>query len=217
MNFAMSKIHLEIFDTNRLKIFKKLSAFIADGYLAGGTALALQIGHRKSFDFDIFIEKPVSYKLKKRVEKLFRIHDYYVNTAEQISFHVDDAIGITFLTYPYKTLVAPLKTDSIRLAHVHDIVADKAHTIGRRAVWRDYVDFFFFLKWNMVTIEKIIDLAEKKFRSEFVKTQFLEQLVYFNDLQIQKTEYIKESFTPEEIQSFLSQKVEEYLKRVLRP
>ena len=55
MNNYMSEIHLELFDTNRQNVFVQLSEFKTFGYLAGGTALALQINHRKSFDFDIFI------------------------------------------------------------------------------------------------------------------------------------------------------------------
>lgn len=45
----MSKLILEILDTNRLDSFKKLKTFKQYGILGGGTALALQIGHKKSF------------------------------------------------------------------------------------------------------------------------------------------------------------------------
>lgn len=211
----MSKIYLEIFDTNRREIFKKLSFFRQDGYLAGGTALTLQINHRKSFDFDVFIEKPVSHKFKNKIEQIFGKCDYYINTGEQISFTTKENIGMTFVTYYFKTLLPPLKTDSISLASIYDIAADKAYTIGRRAVWRDYVDFFILLRKNIVVIEEIIEGAEKKFGTEFVRTQFLEQLVYFKDLKIQKIDFLKESYTDEQIRSFLSQKVEEYLKKVL--
>lgn len=211
----MSKIHLEIFDTDRYQIFQKLSLFRKDGYLAGGTALALQIKHRKSFDFDVFIENPVSHQLKKRVEQVFGINEYYVNTGEQISFNTKKNIGITFVTYYFKLLFLPVTTKYIHLASIKDIAADKAHTIGRRAVWRDYVDFYFLLKWNLVTLTDIINYAQSKFGYEFVKTQFLEQLVYFKDLNMQKIDFLKESYTDSEIQSFLCQRVEEYLKKVL--
>ena len=50
----MSKIFLEILDPERQKVFTRLTAFCDDGYLAGGTALALQLGHRVSIDFDVF-------------------------------------------------------------------------------------------------------------------------------------------------------------------
>lgn len=211
----MSKIYLEIFDTDRNQVFQKLSHFRQDGYLAGGTALALQINHRKSFDFDVFIENPVSHQLKKKVEQVFGKNEYYVNTGEQISFNTEKYIGITFVTYYYKPLFSPIKTASIELANMLDIAADKAHTIGRRAVWRDYVDFYFLLKWDLITVTDIIKYAQSKFGYEFIKTQFLEQLVYFKDLKMQKIDFLKESYTDTQIRSFLVKKVEEYLKKVL--
>lgn len=57
----MSKIYLEILDKERIKIFQKMGDFKRIGYLAGGTALALQIKHRKSFDFDIFTLKSMRW------------------------------------------------------------------------------------------------------------------------------------------------------------
>jgi hypothetical protein len=47
-------MHYEILDENRIKILPLLKNFKDDFYLAGGTGLALQIGHRDSIDFDFF-------------------------------------------------------------------------------------------------------------------------------------------------------------------
>jgi hypothetical protein len=51
------KLRLDILPEEQLRLFKTLSgqSFIKDFYLAGGTCLALQIGHRRSIDFDFFI------------------------------------------------------------------------------------------------------------------------------------------------------------------
>ena len=53
----MENLHLEILDNKRQLIFHQLLNFKSLGYLAGGTALALQAGHRVSYDFDIFCRK----------------------------------------------------------------------------------------------------------------------------------------------------------------
>lgn len=55
----MSKIHLEIFDKKRQEIFYKLDNLKKIGYLAGATALALQIKHRYHLDFDILIKMKI--------------------------------------------------------------------------------------------------------------------------------------------------------------
>jgi hypothetical protein len=101
------------------------------------------------------------------------------------------------------------------LATVQDIAADKAHTIGRRAIWRDYVDIYFLLKKNILKLHQIISLAEKKFGGEFNQALFLDQLVYFDDLEVVPITFIKERPDPSEIKSFLSKEVSAYLQKVL--
>lgn len=211
----MSKIYPEIFDKKRQEIFYKLDSFKRIGYLAGGTALALQVKHRQSVDFDIFISKPVTNSLRLKVKKVFGLVDYYLNTSDQISFKTSENIHITFVWYYFKTIRPLVKTGSINLASIEDIAADKAHTIGRRAVWRDYVDFYFLLKERYITIEKVIELAEKKFAGEFASALFLEKLGYFDDLEVVPINFLKDKPTATEIKSFLQNEVNKYLKTVL--
>lgn len=212
----MSKIFLEILDIERQKVFKNLGPFKEIGYLAGGTALALQIKHRLSFDLDIFIFKAIDNKLKQKVESVFDQNKYYVDTTDQISFTTKENISITFVWYYPQPLLPLIQTPSISLASTSDIAADKAHTLGRRAIWRDYVDIYFFLKLNLLTLEQIISLAEKKFGNEFNQALFLQQLVYFKDLKTSPITFLHSSPTTFQIQTFLSKKVEAYLKKVLK-
>lgn len=212
----MSKIYLELLDEGRKNVFYQLSNFANIGYLAGGTALFLQINHRESFDFDVFISRPITHFFRKKIEEIFGKQTYYVQTGDQISFHTQNEIGITFVRYYYKSIFPLVESPSIMLASPKDIAADKAYTIGRRATWRDYVDLYFLLKLGYVDIEEIITLAVRKFSGEFVKTQFLEQLVYFKDLSISPITYIKEAPTSAEIQSFLGKATKEYLAEVLK-
>lgn len=66
-----------------------------------------------------------------------------------------------------------------------------------------------------MTLGQIIKLAKKKFKGEFVETQFLEQLPYFADLQKTPIEFIEEKYTDDEIKSFLEKEVEAYIKKIL--
>ncbi len=212
----MSKIHLEIFDKERQEVFELLSNFNPSGYLAGGTALSLQINHRKSFDFDIFVYKQISTKLRLEVKRLFGNNNYYVNSEDQMSFALSNGINITFLWYYYQPLFSFIQTNSIPLLSVRDIAADKAHTIGRRAVWRDYVDFFFLFKKDIVTIETVISDAKKKFDGEFNEALFLQQLSYFKDIRESPIEFIGKSYTKQTIQSFLENYVKDYINRIVK-
>lgn len=207
----MSKIFLEIFDKKREEVFRNLSAFKNFGYLAGGTALALQIKHRKSVDFDIFVRKAISNYLRLKSKRLFDALHFYVNTSDQLSFHTKDEIGVTFVWYYYKPLYPLVKTSSLSLASVRDIVADKAFTIGRRATWRDYVDLFFLLKERVLNLPKVIRLAERKFRGEFNEALFLQQLVYFKDLNVSQIDFLERAPSSSEIQKFLEEEVRRYV------
>jgi hypothetical protein len=56
-------MHYEVLDKNRLALLPSFASFKEDFYLAGGTALALQIGHRVSVDFDFFTEKEFAVRV----------------------------------------------------------------------------------------------------------------------------------------------------------
>lgn len=67
-------MHTEALTEEGLKLFPALAAF-DDFYLAGGTALALQIGHRLSIDFDLFHVSQIDRALLAKVKKVFRIRE----------------------------------------------------------------------------------------------------------------------------------------------
>src|SRR3989344_5996495 len=137
----MSELFLDILDPKRQTVFKKLAIYSSKGYLAGGTALALQLGHRKSFDFDIFIPKPLFRTLVKSARSVLgKNSTVRINTGDFTFIRSSEGIEFNFVYYWYDLLKHKIKTTSIPLASITDIAADKAHTVGRRAAWRDYVD-----------------------------------------------------------------------------
>lgn len=63
--------YLDILDPERQKVFKLLKHFSRTFVLAGGTAIMLQIGHRLSYDFDCFSEKPLPRNTDKMAYDIF--------------------------------------------------------------------------------------------------------------------------------------------------
>jgi len=212
----MSKIHQEIFDKERKTVFDELKVFSDIGYLAGGTALALQLKHRISYDFDIFVSSAIDNTLRQRINSLFPHAIYSLNTSDQINLRTKENINVSFVWYYFPLLTPPIQTGSLPLATVSDIAADKAATIGRRAVWRDYVDIYWLLNTRIVDLQTIVHLAEMKFKGEFVSALFLEQLSYFDDVALVPIEfYDSEPPQPQDIQLFLKEQVKEYLHSTL--
>jgi len=191
-----------------------LKVFGETCYLAGGTALALQIGHRHSFDFDLFIPNQINNSLLKKVREIFGKVRFSINTVDQITFVTKENISVTFLAYWFPLLKEKITTTSVPMASLFDIIADKAQTIGRRAVWRDYADIFYILNKNIASIQEIITLAHKKFGGEFVPEQFLEQLVYYDDVEIVDIDWIEQKYSPNEIKTFFKKKVQDYVETI---
>lgn len=209
----MLSIHLEILDKKRAIVFQQLKEFREYGYLAGGTALALQINHRRSYDFDVFIHQTVNHLLKHKIAKVFGNINYYVEADVQVSFRTNDGIAVTFVQYEFALVNKPIATKSLSLASIVDIAADKAYTLGRRAVWRDYIDLFFIIRKQILDLQTIIASAQKKIAGEFNEIQFLEQLTYFDDIKIVPIDFIGKSYPPNEIKQFLESAVKTYLAK----
>lgn len=214
---TMLPLFLDRLSKERQAAFKELAKFAPPFVLAGGTAIMLQLGHRKSFDFDCFCEiETLPANLLQKIRRVLG-NSIVVNrkTIELITLTTSTQIEITFVCHPYRPLRKPVKTPGIPLFHLEDLAANKAYTLGRRPAWRDYVDLFFFMKWKIYPIEKIIGLAEKKFGGGFNSKLFCQQLTYFDDVTIVETEFLKESYTAAKIQSFLGSQVKTYLKAAL--
>lgn len=208
----MSKLYFKVFTEGEKKEFPKFKKFVKFGVLAGGTALALQIQHRRSYDFDVFFNQPLSRSLNLKAKNVFGKIRIINEFEEELTFVTPLDVKITFIYYPFLNLFPLISTFSINLFHWKDIALDKAYTIGRRAQYRDYVDLFFLLKEKKLSLEWIIKNANKKFEGLFSEKLFLEQLVYFKDLKVFPIEFLKSKYRIEEIQRFFKKRVSDYLK-----
>lgn len=168
-----------ILDKKRIGLLKKLGFIEKYGfYLAGGTALALRIGHRDSLDFDFYTEKKFdSQKLREEFDKRFeKVQEIYI--AEGTLALEVDGIGVSFFKYPYP-LIRPLeKMESIYLASKEDIAAMKIIAISQRGKRRDFIDIYFLL--TEFGLKKIIEFIKEKYPMFNIYVG-LQGLVYFKD------------------------------------
>lgn len=211
----MSKIYLEALTDPQKKVFPQLEKFAKLGNLVGGTALTLQLSHRRSYDFDIFLPKPLPKSLPVKVRNVFGHISIIRDTFEEFTFTTSSGLKITFFEYPFKNLYPFIDTGSIKIADWQDIALDKAHTIGRRAEYRDYVDLFFILSEKKISLDFLIQNAGRKFGDLFAEKLFLQQLVYFDDIDIVPVEYLDKKYQPEEIKAFFKKLTEDYIKEKL--
>lgn len=109
-------------------------------YLAGGTALALLLGHRESVDLDYFLPKHIdTEKLKQRLLELFPEAVFTYEDIDTLWCQID-GVKISFITR-LAALVEPLRDeDEFRLASVSDLVVMKLNAVCGRNEYKDYYD-----------------------------------------------------------------------------
>lgn len=124
--------------------------------LCGGTALAMQIGHRKSEDLDFMMwrisktEKPeVNWNLieKELTEKIGPIENFNMLGFDQVEFRVKGVKFSFFVSENYSPISNPVDyMGNIRLADIESIMAMKMEVMLRRMKFRDYYDIYSIIK-----------------------------------------------------------------------
>lgn len=190
---------IEILSKNQLKIinlFKKHQTFLKDYgfYLVGGTALALQIGHRKSIDFDFVTAKSFNtLSLETDLRKILsdlRVIQVEKNTLSILSTRVKLSF---FGGYQYKLLKPLDKTAIFPLASLEDILAMKILAIIHRGGFevKDYVDLAALLKYKKYELKKILQICRSKFGKEFNLSLAVKAIFYTKDLDSEKIARVK--------------------------
>lgn len=154
-------------------------------YLAGGTALALHLGHRQSRDLDFFT-RDTTGTLPPLVEvddmlTHFAQVQWDLNTSEQVQWRLDD-VSVTLLAYPFSHRFRYDTWRGLAVADARDVAVQKAYTLGRRAHARDYLDLHAVLTRGIVSLDDLIRLAQDTYRDAFSARLFLQQLTYTKDL-----------------------------------
>ena len=147
-------------DTFRaIKLVSKIKT-VKDSYLAGGTALALQLGHRISVDLDFF--NGTKFVENSLSQELLELPEF---TKEGSSWQtIWGKIGKTkfsFFYYKYPLIEKTLNFESIRLADKKDIAAMKIHAIEERGTKRDFIDVYFLSQ--EFSIDEMLNLYQKKY------------------------------------------------------
>lgn len=176
-----NKIHAEILNANQNNLLPLVKVFYNQFYLVGGTAIALQLGHRRSIDFDFFSFKKIDQrKIRNLIVKHHRINKVIVDDQDEYTIIVD-AVKITFLRYPFKIKLSKRLGEYARMPDLATLAAMKAYALSRRAKWKDYVDLYWVMK-NHCGMMEIVRKAKTIFGAEFNEKNFREQLAYFKDI-----------------------------------
>jgi len=168
-----------ILDRKRINFLQKLGFLEKYGfYLAGGTALAIQIRHRTSLDFDFYTEKKFDVReLREEFGSRFKkIQEIYI-AEDTLVLAVND-INISFFKYPYSLIRPAKRLEGISVASIEDISAMKIIAISQRGKRRDFIDIYFLMK--NFGLKKILEFTREKYPMFNIYVG-LQGLVYFKD------------------------------------
>lgn len=165
-----------------LALLKKImqSPALQQFNLVGGTALALQIGHRISIDLDLFTEEDYDDVLVLQSLAPFGELDVLVNNPPFLQLKLDN-IKVDFLKFPYPLIQDFTEMDQVRLVTVENIAMMKLLAIARRGSKKDFVDLFFILK--QYSLGELVQLFEKKL-PHIDMFHILKSLTYFEDAEL---------------------------------
>jgi len=196
-------MYSEILNSNQYQLLPLIEKFKREFYLVGGTAIALQLGHRRSIDFDLF--KTKSFNKKKiisQIENQKLTYKLIYQESDQLHISVND-VKLTFFEYGFEVPHAIWHENIISMPALVDLAAMKAYALGRRAKWKDYVDLYWLLK-NVCTLKEICIRAKQLFGELFSEKLFRQQLCYFKDIDFsEEVLYIKEEIPKKTIEDFL--------------
>jgi len=204
-------MHLNTLKPTQQELLPRLVK-LPDFYLAGGTALALQIGHRISDDFDLFSDKALSTGLLKKVETVFSVPNIAVdvNTTDELSVRIN-GVSVSFVYYPFPPLLPLVQLGPLSALSVSEIAATKAYAIGRRRELKDYIDLFTIFSQRLANPKDTISLAKQKFGDAFNARLYLEQLLDFKNIpQDKPVNFLGSAPTQTEMQQLF----EEMVKKV---
>jgi hypothetical protein len=152
-----------------------------DYFLVGGTALALQIGHRKSDDIDLFTQKePQIPEITKFLKQNYGGKYQLINSQRMIYQVMIEGIKVDFVHHPFELVEAVHHEGDVAYLGKKDIAAMKLHVIetnGSRA--KDFVDIFFLLK--EISLEKMFEYYRKKYSTDNIFNT-KRSLGYFEDV-----------------------------------
>ncbi len=185
---------------------RKLKSLHANGdwVLAGGTGLALQLGHRVSHDLDFFTEVDFdSASLRAELAKRgkLEVQAQAVNTLHTMF----DGVRLSYLRAEAPFLFPPIEYRDLRIADNRDIAAMKIMAIAGRGSRKDFVDLYAYLEAGG-DFPSLMEVVDRKYASTSMnKMHVLRSLVFFEDAESEPMPRILRSVTWKTIRARLEE------------
>lgn len=185
-------------------------------YLAGGTALALQVGNRKSFDLDFFTEEK-DFDEKKLIANFLNNQNWNTDVEEKNSIY-GELFGakVSFIAYPFFIHKQKfLQHGLMNVLNKTDIAVMKITAISQRGKKRDFFDLYWCAK-NIEPLEDIIKRLPLQYPSvAHDYHHILKSLIYFEDAESDPEPIIFFKTNWKEVKDFFKKEIPVIAKNVM--
>lgn len=166
-------------ETHKLLTSFNNNSLPTDTYLAGGTAIALQIGHRKSIDLDFFTKH--EFNENQWIQKLEKSYNLELFSKDWQTIIGDiNNIKFSLFYYKYPLIKDLIPFENIKLASLGDLAVIKLDTVISRGTKRDLVDIYFLAqKFGLDNLYKFYDQKFGNFEEREIMIK--KSLIYFDD------------------------------------
>lgn len=213
--------HLETLPSNTKKALDFLASqeWLKDSpwYLAGGTALALQAGNRKSVDLDFFSEEK-DFSNEELLGKFEGNNDWNLSVNRKNTIYGELLTAkVSFIAYPFFIPKQnPAQYGSIRILNPLDIAVMKIVAVSQRGRKRDFFDLY----WCVHNLEALEDTI-KRLKSQYPSVahnyhHILKSLVYFEDADTDPDPQIYFKATWKEVKKFFTKEIPLIADRLIR-
>jgi len=171
-------------------------------YLAGGTGLALRLGHRRSIDLDFFLGE--DFKEDPVFQKLQHLEGFALVAKEPGTIYANiRKTKVSFFVYAYPVLF-PFQTFlGVNVADSRDIGCMKIGAIASRATKRDFVDLY--LLAQEYSLKQLLGWFTKKFsQTNYSLPHILKSLSYFEEAEHDPMPHMLMSLSWEEVKQFFA-------------
>ena len=172
-------LHRKAVEPHTLSLILSLQTkpYTRDFLLVGGTALALQLGHRTSTDVDLFTN--IKFDVPQLLE--FLRNDFSIQVRNQMNHALllnINSIKTDFVFQPSDLLSTPVEVENVRMASLIEIGAMKIGAITARGRRRDFIDLYCLMEH--FTLPELLDAFLKKYKDATLELA-IRSLFYFED------------------------------------
>ena len=176
-------------------------------YLAGGTALALQVGHRQSVDLDFFIPR-TDFDISQLERHLLKTNQWDTSYRQEGTLYGTLLKAkMSFIAYPFfKPTRDRVAIGHIRMLTPKDVAAMKIIAISQRGRKRDFVDLYWYCTHQEPLLNVLLNSLQQYPGQENNLNHILNSLVYFEDAEEDPMPSIKFQVEWKQVEKFFMRK-----------